>query len=527
MAGRPVRGKLTNRITTRVVALSATVGGVVGTVLVVLIVAVAGQRDAARAAFRSQEALTAGSQLEASLVTIENALRGYVASGRERFLQPAERALGEYRREVDRLGRLVSDESRQRAQVRTLGAQIDDYVALWAQPLIGLAREQPEAARSVVVTRAGAERLAAIRTEFDELFTRERAVTRAREGRAEARSSLAIGLGLGGLGTVLAVAAGVAVHLRRAVVAPVRTVASASGRLAAGELSTRVPATRADELGDLARAFNAMAGSLQAGQAELAARSAQLERSNAELQRSNRELEQFASVTSHDLQAPLVTISMYAELLERRHAADLRDDTALVDGIRGATQQARGLIKDLLEYSRAGRGEVALVDVDAAEIVAQALSSLAGAVRDSAARITVGPLPVMRADPAGLCRVVQNLVANAIKFTGPEPPEVEIGAAPEGAGWRLWVRDDGIGMDPRHAQRIFEPFQRLHGEEAYEGTGIGLAVCERIVAQHEGRIWVDSRPGAGATFSFTLMAGVGSAGADADAAPPTVGAGAQ
>ena len=139
-------------------------------------------------------------------------------------------------------------------------------------------------------------------------------------------------------------------YLRRAVVRPVVKVAHATGQLAAGDLSTRVPAHREDEIGDLARGFNSMADSLQRGQAEL-------EHSNAELKRSNAELEQFASVTSHDLQAPLTTISMYAELLERRHGpSDGGHD--LIDGIRGATTQARTLIRDLLEYSRAGRGEL-------------------------------------------------------------------------------------------------------------------------------------------------------------------------
>jgi light-regulated signal transduction histidine kinase (bacteriophytochrome) len=274
---------------------------------------------------------------------------------------------------------------------------------------------------------------------------------------------------------------------------------------------------REDELGELARSFNSMADSLERGRDEL-------ERSNAELSRSNAELEQFASVTSHDLQAPLTTISMYAELLDRRRGSSGGNggngELDLVDGIREATQQARGLIRDLLEYSRAGRGRLSLEQVPAGRIVDQALEALAGTIEETHAQITVGELPVVLADRSNLCRVFQNLVGNAVKFTGEETPRVSIDAEHEGGHWRFSVSDNGIGMDSKNAQRIFEPFQRLHGEEDYPGTGIGLAVCERIVDQHGGRIWVSSEPGAGSVFHFTLPAALPTA---VDPAPVEAG----
>ena len=494
-----MRRALRTRLTPRVVALRVTASLLVATALVLLIVAVTGQRDSSRTAFRSQEALTAGSQLEKSLVTIESGVRGYVASGRERFLAPATQALDSYRAQLRELTTLLSDESGQQRRARRIGASIDDYVTLWARPLIALARDRPAAARSVVVTNGGRERLAAIRRDFARVFARERAVARAREDRAEERSSLAIAFGLGGLGLVLVVSVGVVLYLRRAIVRPVVTVADAASRLADGELSARVPTKREDEIGVLARGFNSMADSLERGQAAL-------QRSHAELERSNSELEQFASVTSHDLQAPLSTISMYAELLDRRHGADLNGGTSLLDGIRGATQQARTLIRDLLEYSRAGRGQPRLEPVSAEEVVKQAMEAVAGDIEKTGARVTVGSLPVVQAERTNLCRVFQNLVGNAVKFTDDSPPVVCIGAERDGAVWRFWVEDDGIGMDPQDAERVFEPFQRVHGEEDYAGTGIGLAVCARIIEQHGGRIWVTSRPGKGSVFSFTLPA---------------------
>ena len=480
--------------------LSATASVLVGAVLVVLIVAVTGQRDAARSAFRSQEALAAGNQLEKSLITIENGVRGYVASRKERFLDPANEALSSYPGEVRRLLSLVDDDPGQQARARQIGVEIDDYVRLWARPLIGVARRRPAQARSIVVTNGGRERLDAIQRDFASLFARERGVINAREERAESRSARAIGIGGGGLALVLVVAAGVALYLRRAVVRPVVTVAEATGRLAGGDLSARVPARRHDELGDLARGFNTMADSLQRSRDEL-------EHSNAELKRSNAELDQFASVTSHDLQAPLTTISMYAELIERRHAADLNGGMVLVDGIRNATQEARTLIRDLLEYSRAGRGQLALEEVDGDDMVARALEALAGPIEAAGARVTSDGLPVVLVDRAGVCRVFQNLIGNAVKFAAAgRVPEVHVSAEREGSMWRFDIRDNGIGMDPKDAERIFEPFKRLHGEEAYPGTGIGLAICERIVTQHGGRIWVVSSPGAGSVFSFTLPA---------------------
>lgn len=494
-----MRRTLRTPITTRVLLLSATASVLVGAVLVVLIVAVTAQRNAARSAFRSQEALAAGNQLEKSLLTIENGVRGYVASRREKFLDPANEALGSYPGEVRRLLSLVDDDPGQQARAKDIGAEIDDYVMLWARPLIGLARTRPAQARSVVITNGGRERLDAIQRDFGSLFARERAVITAREDNAEMGSARAIAIGVGGLVLVLLVAGGVTLYLRRAVVRPVVTVADATGRLADGDLSARVPAHRHDELGDLARGFNAMADSLQRSREEL-------EHSNAELKRSNAELDQFASVTSHDLQAPLTTISMYAELIERRHASDLNGGMVLVDGIRGATQEARTLIRDLLEYSRAGRGQLDLEDHDARDLVARAIDALAGPIEEAGAHVTVhDDLPVIRVDRAGVCRVLQNLVGNAVKFSIPgRPPEVEIGADRDASMWRIWVRDNGIGMDSKDAERIFQPFKRLHGEEAYPGTGIGLAICERIVAQHGGRIWVTSRPGEGSEFSFTV-----------------------
>ena len=330
-----------------------------------LIVAVTGQRDAARVAFRSQQALSLANQLEKSLLSIESGLNRYVTTKKEIFLRPVPREVALYPARTARLTELVSDDPGQQRRARAIAELIADYDEFWVKGLTEITEVGDFAtARSQLRTDGGRSKLDTIRTEFARLFDRERGVIKAREEKAEQRSARAIRLGVGGLALVIAVALGFTLYLRRSVLRPVRTVAEATGRLAAGDLSTRVPDQREDELGELARGFNSMADSLERGRSEL-------ERSNAELTRSNSELEQFASVTSHDLQAPLTTISMYAELLERRRGANGgttggnggAGELDLVEGIRGATQQARGLIRDLLEYSRAGRGQLALEQV--------------------------------------------------------------------------------------------------------------------------------------------------------------------
>jgi signal transduction histidine kinase len=506
-----LRRSLRTQITTKVVALSAVAALVLGAALVTLIVAVTGQRDAARVAFGSQEALSLANQLEKSLLSVESGLNRYVTTTERRYLAQAQRELAAYPAATRRLTELVSDDPGQQARVAELREAINDYDLFWATRLIQIVSEDGfEEARSQVETNGGRERLDGVRAQFESLFDREREVIRAREQAAERGSKRAIGLGIGGLVIVVGVTLGFILFLRRAVLRPVSVVADATGQLAAGDLSTRVPADREDELGELARSFNSMADALERGRQEI-------EHTNAELTRSNAELEQFASVTSHDLQAPLTTISMYAELLERRHPARPSEPDGghdLINGIRGATQQARLLIRDLLEYSRAGRGELAVEPLPAELAVSQAIEALAGSIESTGARVRVGSLPTVLADRSNLTRVFQNLVGNAVKFTRGDDPEVCVDAERDGDMWRFEVRDNGIGMDPANSRRIFEPFRRLHGEEDYPGTGIGLAVCERIVEQHGGRIWVSSQPGEGSVFSFTMPA------ADAPPAEP-------
>lgn len=225
----------------------------------------------------------------------------------------------------------------------------------------------------------------------------------------------------------------------------------------------------------------------------------------AELERSNKELEQFAYVASHDLQEPLRMVSSYTQLLEQRYRDKLDDDARefinyAVDGAR----RMQRLINDLLEFSRVSTRGRRLEPVDANEVLGTVRANLSAAIEDAGALVTNEELPTVMADPTQLGQLLQNLIANAIKFRGAESPRVHIAAGEQAGEWMFAVRDNGIGIDPEYFDRIFVIFQRLHATADYPGTGIGLAVCKRIAERHGGRIWVESEPGNGATFSFSI-----------------------
>ena len=245
----------------------------------------------------------------------------------------------------------------------------------------------------------------------------------------------------------------------------------------------------------------------------LAERAEELERANAELaettarlERSNEELQRFATVASHDLREPLRVVSGFADLLARRHADNLGPDgQRFVEAITGGVARMDEMISDLLAYARAGRADQPLESVDANDVVADTLSGLERAIEDAGAQVEVDDLPLVKGNPAALRQLFQNLIANAIKFV-PEgtAPRVRVWAAEVPEGWRFTVRDNGIGIDPQQAGRIFGMFTRLHGADRYPGTGVGLAVCQRIVDVHGGHIWVEEAPGGGSQFMFTI-----------------------
>jgi PAS domain S-box-containing protein len=230
-----------------------------------------------------------------------------------------------------------------------------------------------------------------------------------------------------------------------------------------------------------------------------------LKRVMSDLERSNRELEQFAYVASHDLQEPLRMVASYTQLLAQRYQGQLDEKAKkYIDyAVDGAVRMQR-LITDLLAYSRVKAPTGSAADVDSHAVLGEALRNLQSAIQESHALVTSDDLPTVRADVTQLAQVFQNLIANAIKFHAADAPCVHVSVEDLGLEWRFSVRDNGIGIEAQYAQRIFGIFQRLHTRQEYPGTGIGLAVCKRIVESHGGRIWVESELGKGSVFFFTV-----------------------
>ncbi len=229
-----------------------------------------------------------------------------------------------------------------------------------------------------------------------------------------------------------------------------------------------------------------------------------------ELARSNAELQQFAYVASHDLQEPLRTVANFAQLLHKRYRGEF-DATAdeFIDFIVDGVTRMRGLINDLLAYSRAGTRGRDRVPADCGALLRKALGNLRAAVEESGAQISHDPLPVVRCDGAQITQVFQNLIGNSIKFRNAPPPRIHVAVERAPAEWVFSVQDNGIGIDPQYAGRIFEIFQRLHSQKDYLGSGVGLAIAKKIVERHRGRIWVESQLHQGARFFFTLPASNG------------------
>ena len=236
----------------------------------------------------------------------------------------------------------------------------------------------------------------------------------------------------------------------------------------------------------------------------LAIQKREIEDRNHALEMTNADLEQFAYVASHDLKQPLRTIGSYAGLIARRYQPMLDEEgQEFISYVTEGVERMHGLLTDLLSYSQTGReGEMEAVDLN--EIVRKSLKGLDHAIREKGAIIDVDPLPCVVANPVGMSQLFQNLISNAIKFHGDNPPFVNISTREYDEEFIISIQDNGIGIDPSHLEKIFVVFQRLHTPDVYPGTGIGLAICQKVVRQHGGDIWVDSEPGKGATFNFSI-----------------------
>ncbi len=286
--------------------------------------------------------------------------------------------------------------------------------------------------------------------------------------------------------------------LARRIAAPLSRLNATAQTVGTGDFSQRLEVASRDEIGQLAEEFNRMAGAL-------AEQDAQVRRHAAELARSNAELEQFAYVASHDLQEPLRMVVGYVQLIEKRLAEKLDTDTREFMGfaVDGALRM-QNLIEDILGYSRVSSKGQPLAPVDSAAALKDALALLVSRIAETGAEVDAQSLPMVMADRTQLVQLFQNLIGNAIKFCKEPAPRVRVEARRQDHQWRFSVSDNGIGIAPEYRGQLFVIFKRLHTRREYPGTGIGLAICKRIIERHGGEIGVESAPGGGSVFWFTL-----------------------
>ena len=421
-----------------------------------------------------------------SVKDAETGERGYLITGEESYLTPYTAGLVELGQHLDRFRSLTVDNA---AQQRRLAALLPLLAQRKAQLASGIASRRaggPDAGRATMLSGEGQRTMEAIRWAAGGMTLAENQLLdrRSREAKASGRTALWT-LSLANL-LLVALVAAVAWLTHRDI--RQRQGAEAALRAAHDELEVRV-----DER-----------------TAELAATTERLQQSTLELERSNRELQDFAFVASHDLQEPLRKIQAFGDRLKTKHGAALgADGIDYLARMQGAAHRMHTLINDLLTFSRVTSKAQPFVPVDLGRIATEVLSDLEERIERSGARVETGPLPTLEADPLQMRQLLQNLIANALKFHRPgEAPVVRIlsEAAKNGGASqvRITVADNGIGFDMKYLDRIFTPFQRLHGRSEYEGTGMGLAVCRRIVERHGGILTAESAPGQGTRFLVTL-----------------------
>ena len=403
--------------------------------------------------------------LLSSMQDIETGYRGYALVGEEKMLEPYHSGLPRAKQQLENVRQATADNPGQQRRVNALSTLIDAKIA-FAKQVIQLRRENKQGEISTVLVRTGEGKriMDNVRAVIQEMQSEERRLLVEREQAADRNTAQVKVILLTGIALIFVIVAVVAWMIRRDI-------------QARWDISEQKKNQEA------------------------------LERKTMELKRSNDELQQFAYVASHDLQEPLRMVASYTQLLAKRYHGRLDSDANefISYAVDGANRMQR-LIHDLLSYSRVGTQGKELRPTSSEEAFTLALSNLERSIRETGARVEHGRLPMVLADDMQLVQLFQNLLGNAIKFRGAKPVLIYVGGERRGNDWLFWLRDNGIGIEPQYVERIFLIFQRLHGRSQYPGTGIGLAIAKKIVERHAGRIWVESEPGKGSTFYFTLPA---------------------
>ncbi|PVY97736.1 sensor histidine kinase [Actinomycetospora cinnamomea] len=454
---------------------------------------------------RLDPALLTAQQLEAAAIDQETGVRGFVLAPQADLLEPYQRGRADEARTTAELRTLLAGRPEALAELDAVESATATWRTVYAEPALAAAA-QGAPAPPVEVGKAAFDRVrGALDAQRNRLLVLRDDARDALGGAADTITVL-------GAVTLVVIALGVAVllaWLRRVVVVPTHRLASEVRHVVNGDLEHHVGTAGPREITELAEDVEAMRVLIVRELADTERSRQELDARGRELARSNSDLEQFAYVASHDLQEPLRKVASFCQLLQRRYAGQLdeRADQYIEFATDGA-KRMQVLINDLLAFSRVGRQGDAMEPVDLGELVDRAVENLAGALDESGGSVTRGELPRVLGAPALLTTVFQNLLGNSLKFRGDDPPQVRVDAErdPDATTerWLLRFRDNGIGIDPEYAERIFVIFQRLHAKDAYPGTGIGLAMCRKIVERHEGQMWLEPTDGSGTTFVVAL-----------------------
>jgi signal transduction histidine kinase len=455
---------------------------------------------------RWQPAYTTSQDLLSDLVNQETGLRGFTLGKNESFLAPYHQYELQQSRQQRDLRRLISNRSDLVADLEAFSTTAQQWHTNIAQPYIARVRRGDPTVATAPASDAAKAAFDKIRTASARLTADLRAVRdRAIQARISAVRLVWIAVGAS-VALILVAGYGLWRGLQKAVLEPIENLATQTRHVAGGAIEERIVSAGPPEIAGLGEDVNRMRARIANELSRVELARMRLVHRSEELSRSNADLEQFAYVASHDLSEPLRKVANFCQLLERQYSDQLDDKAKqyIAFAVDGA-KRMQALINDLLSFSRVGRTTAGFEPVDTGQVMTRALATLEDRIVSSGADIVRGPLPVLDGDATLLVALFQNLVGNSLKYRDTERLlRVDVTATRQGSDWLFTIADNGIGIERQYAERIFTIFQRLHLRDKYGGTGIGLALCRKIVEFHKGTIWLGESTGPGATFHFTI-----------------------
>jgi signal transduction histidine kinase len=505
----------------RVVALCVTVGILLTALGIVAVFTAAQSKDRINDVLNRTGPMRAdGESLVTAMVDQETAIRGYAISGTEDNLGPYRRGLADEQRLMADIQRLLrppgAGDDGIRASLSEVQGRADEWRAAIATPVMAAVQARGPEAGQALVAAASTAQFDALRASISRLQQQILAVRDQSANQLRNAGETLVAIDIAAAAIIVLAGAALLLLLDRMITRPVVDLAEQVREVAAGDFDRRITSTGSPELRRLAEDVDVMRRKIATELSEVREARTQIEWVNEqlkvqadELTRSNRDLEQFAYVASHDLQEPLRKVASFCQLLQRRYAGQLdeRADQYIAFAVDGAQRMQR-LINDLLAFSRIGRITAGFTDVDLNQVLTEVAAQLEGRAGEDA-EISWSELPIVEGEEPLLTTLFINLIGNSLKFRRPGvAPVIRITAEREDNEWRITVRDNGIGIESEFADKVFVIFQRLHARDAYEGTGIGLAIVKKIVEYHGGRIWLDLDTPEGTSINFTLPVSV-------------------